>query len=353
MPLLISGCYWFNEQDEIPNELKWKIDTNFGAEEVNIFELEGEVINDADTLGIPSWITSTEDYIVVVDATSPPLHVISMEKGTYLGSLGRSGEGPEEFTSVSSLIPDSENENSVWILEGICSRATKVNIQKSLENNELSLARIHFEGHTSLFDFEQLGSGGFAATGFINHGRLVHYDKEGGLERHMFEEPIVKDDVPVAVLQHAFQGYMTYNENLGRIAVGNRQADLLEIYSMHDSSRTVVHGPQQFLPVFDLEASGGTPVMATGQDLRFGFLDIGSTNSHIYVLYSGQTRSEAPGQANFGSTIVKYKWSGEPVSIYRLDRLILSFQINQDETLFASSHERSPSVIRFDLGDVE
>lgn len=352
--LLIAGCSdWSNDQNQQFDQLKWEVQKSFGSEEVEDFEISGTVITDADTLGLPSWLTSTRNYIVVADAASPPLHIISREEGRYLGSLGSSGEGPEEFTSISSLIPDSESEDSVWILEGIRSRVTKVNIRKSLEEGELSLTRTQLEGQANLFDFEQLGSRGFAATGFLNQGRLIHYDRNGAFKQYMFDEPMINAEVPVSVLQHAFQGYVTYNESLERFAVGNRHADLLEIYSMRDSSRTVVHGPGQFLPVFDLEAQGGTPVMATGQDLRFGFLDIGSTDDHIYVLYSGQTRSEAPGQANFGRTIVKYEWSGEPVSIYTLDRLILSFYITQNAMLFASSHDDIPSIIKFDLERVQ
>jgi hypothetical protein len=90
--------------------------------------------------------------------------------------------------------------------------------------------------------------------------------------------------------------------------------------------------------------------MATGDDLRAGYVDLASTDRHVYALFSGNVMGEAGQQTFFGRQVHVFDWSGRMVARLELDEPALTMALAPDESrLYAVRHEPQPSVVRYDL----
>ncbi|NIU77657.1 MAG: hypothetical protein GWN71_30125, partial [Gammaproteobacteria bacterium] len=89
--------------------------------------------------------------------------------------------------------------------------------------------------------------------------------------------------------------------------------------------------PFDFEPVFEVGRKNGQPSLATGADLRFGYVDVATTEDRIYALFSGQTRGGAPpGRAVFGLYVHVYDWTGQLREVLELDRPAISVAVTED-----------------------
>lgn len=131
------------------------------------------------------------------------------------------------------------------------------------------------------------------------------------------------------------------------LAIGTRHADRLEIYDSGGQLVRVARGPRGFDPVFEVRVRAGTPSMASGDDMRFGYVDLAAAGSHLYGLYSGRSRAERPGRAFFGGEVHVFDWDGTLVRVLPLDHLALALAVSPgEETLYTVSHEPTPAVLQ-------
>jgi hypothetical protein len=156
--------------------------------------------------------------------------------------------------------------------------------------------------------------------------------------------------VPAQVAQHAFMGTLAHDRARNLFAVGTRHSDRLEIYGADGVLRRVVRGPAGFDPVFEVKVRAGAPTLATGEDLRFGYVDLTDAGDRLVGLYSGYTRGERPGWANFGAEVHVFDWDGRLRARYRLDHAALTIAVDAaGRRLYASRREPVPAVVEYPL----
>lgn len=88
--------------------------------------------------------------------------------------------------------------------------------------------------------------------------------------------------------------------------------------------------------------------MASGQDLRFGYIDIAVTDERIIALFSGRSRAERPGRANVGNILYIYDWKARLHDVYKLDSDVIAIAV-RDSILYALRHDPRPAVLRYVL----
>jgi hypothetical protein len=86
--------------------------------------------------------------------------------------------------------------------------------------------------------------------------------------------------------------------------------------------------------------------MTTDGKLRFGYVDAAATDKAIYTLYSGRTRSEAPGAAHLGRYVYVFDWSGRILQRFTLETPVLGISVDERENrLFFIRREPEPVVV--------
>ncbi len=149
-----------------------------------------------------------------------------------------------------------------------------------------------------------------------------------------------------------YTGTLVRHPHQPLLALATRHADRVEIYGVDGTLRRVARGPRKFEPVYEVQVAGGAPTMATGDDLRFGYVDAGTAGDRLYALYSGFTRGERPGRANFGQQVHVYHWAGSLHRVIHLDQPVLGIAVAGDgRMLYAVRHDPEPAVLRYRVPD--
>lgn len=296
-------------------------------------------------------------HLIVADAIGePPVHVFALEDGRYLGGLGRSGDGPGEFRSVWSFDVPLRSEDRLWILDFMHRRTSLVDLNVATPDSGVPSviqyeSIVTFDSPSPLTGVARLPEGGFIATGFFEDGRLATFSQEGERLATFGDVPGVELQVPASVRQHAFQTTMAPHPDRSRFVLVNRHASTIEIYRSDGSLLALASGTDRFLPVFETgRLRDGSPALATGDDLRFGYVDVATTEYNIYALFSGRTRGDFPGSAYFGRELHVYDWDGDLVERFAVDRDLIAVAVDQtSQMLYGIQHHPQPAVVKLAL----
>lgn len=313
--------------------------------------LASEVIAEPIDLGLPFELEVVGPHLVVLDAASDSsVLVFHKQDGRIVRSFGRRGHGPGEFEGAWSVDPVLGSDREFWVYDASLHRLTHVDLERDFGGISRPGDRlINLIAEATVLDPAWLDSI-FVSLGFFQSGRIAHFDAEGRFLRTVGPLPQDAEDVPPQVLQHAFQSTLKPNPSRTLLAVATRHADRLEIYRPDGTLVAAAKPPFGFLPNFQVRQRRGQPSMATGDDLRFGYVDLAASEEHIYALFSGRTRRGFPGVANFGEYVHVYDWTGQLVAVFELDSDALAIAVDpSDGTLYALRHDPRPAVVRYTL----
>lgn len=312
--------------------------------------LPATVLFDGDHLGRPQSIGVLGEWLLVSDVPRPhALHVIRRSDGRFLKSWGREGGGPGEFRTLWSIQP--AGIGSAWLFDPTQSRLTLLDVPALLagEGNPVRRSvslRAELSPTTAVWMSDTL----LVSSGMFTRGRLATFDTAGQLKATAGPLPQAGEGVPPAVAQHAYTGTLVRHPSRPLVAIGTRHADRVEIYGLDGKLVQVGRGPRNFEPAFEVRVRGGAPVMASGEDMRFGYVDVAAAGEHLYALYSGRSRGERPGQAHYGGEVHVFDWSGGLLRILPLDHLALALAVSPDErTLYSVRHNPTPAVLQHAL----
>lgn len=318
-------------------------DKNVSFNESDVIQLDGQTLTEADTLARPSKIVIAGPYLIIKDAYGqPPIHVIRASDGSYVTALGTPGEGPGEFIGTWSFDVVSGDPPRFWIYDMPELRLTYVDLEAYLRGAfELGDRIINLNIGFTPTAPTWLGDSLFVSPGFLTEeGRLAQFSPEGTFMGTIGISPPSREGVPLAVLQHAYQSWMKPNPNRSLLALGTFYADRLEIYRPNGIRKLLVQGPAHFNPTFEVGTMQGEPARQSTDETRYGYIDIATTQRHIYALYSGRLRDQ---QGNYGDTVRVFDWDGNLNQVYNLNAAVLGIAVAPDETrLYAT--QRAPTV---------
>lgn len=315
--------------------------------------LVSRTVDRSDALGSPADMALVGSHLVLLNPRGDSaLRVYDTRTDRLVRSLGREGAGPGEFLGAWSIDPEPGSATAFWVYDIALRRMTRVDLAPGAHPAGARTLPLHEAGpvaHPVWIGDSLLVSVGFFPEG----GRLAHVDPSGRLRRVVGNDPPGSDATPMQVRQHAYQGKVQPNADRSLLALATRHADRLEILRVDGTRVAAAERPATFEPVFRTAVRAGESVLDTGDDLRFGYVDIAATPTRIYSLYSGRSRAEAPGRANFGETVFVYDWSGARVDELRLDAPALTIEVDEARgKLYAVQHDPVPAVVVYDLGAV-
>ena len=314
-------------------------------------ELSGTALSMSEAFAKPTRLLRLGGRLIVIDRyADQPIHILNAASGTREQGIGRRGEGPGEFKGARSVLPDPLDPRAFWVFDSRLARLTRVDPDRSDMRPSSAVKTVPVLMESTATDVAWLPTGSLIATGFFAEGRLAILDGHGRTMGRIGLLPSGGQDAPTPVLQHAYTGRIAVHPHGSLVALACRHASRLEIHATDGSMFLLVETPFKFDPVFRVRASGHGPVMATGQDLRFGYLDVATTESRIYALFSGRTRGGFPGRANYGEYVHVFDWAGNFLHAFRLDNDVIAIAVNEDSSVLdAVRHLPVPSVIRYRL----
>lgn len=315
-----------------------------------------QVIAQGDYLDSPRRMAVVGDRLVLLDRSAPMVHVFRAPTGERIGSFGREGDGPGEFRFPATIHTDVAVPGAFWIFDSSLNRLTRFRFTRpdSLPRMEDVAS---FQG-TSGFYFQSvwLSDTTVLASGiYLNHPgiRLLVTDRSGRPRRTIGTLPEHPGGaaIPTSVLQHAYEARFAVRPDRTLIAVGTRHADRLEIYRTDGTLVRQITGKPGFIPRFEVSRRAGGPSMATGDDLRIGYLDLAATHRHIFALFSGNTRGEMRGRTYTGKEVHVFDWTGERVTTLALNERAHSIAVDTAAPgyLYVARDDPSPTLVRHPL----
>lgn len=301
-----------------------------------------------DVLAHPQEIGIAGDWLLVGDVPSPhALHVIRRSDGRHLASWGREGSGPGEFRHLWGI--QSAGDGGAWLYDPSLSRVTLLDVAALAAGNKQPLRRsVNLQSDLNPMTALWVADTLLVSSGMFTRGRLAMFNGDGRLARTAGPMPPAREGVPPAVAQHAYSGTLVLHPSRPLVAIGTRHADRLEIYQTDGQLVRVARGPGNFEPVYEVQMAGGAPTMASGDDMRFGYIDLTPAGDRLYALYSGFTRGERPGRANFGQQVHVFDWDGKLHRVLPLDQPVLGIAVSDDgQNIYAVSHDPEPAVLRY------
>jgi hypothetical protein len=102
-----------------------------------------------------------------------------------------------------------------------------------------------------------------------------------------------------------------------------------------------------------MSTDGKSVLVMDSQKIRFGYIHAAATDRLIFALYSGRSRDDSPGKANFGEDIHVFDWSGNLLQAFKLDHDVLTIAIDQKgEILYAIRHYPTVALLAYDLPNI-
>lgn len=334
------------------------VEAHFDHAELAPARLEGRTLIDQG-LYLPFAIAVVGSYLVVGDRTAADslVKVYRRNDGALVHAFGRQGSGPGEFRAIWSVRPGpgaTPERREAWVFDFTLRRMTGLDLSDSgLRHPDRDRPVVVLRSEATVTGAEWLNDTTIVAVGFFPNGRLGYFDLNGSPRAVVGPLPADGAGIPIPVLQHAYQGTLALKPDRTRLAVANRHAGRIELFTPEGTRLAIIRGPYDFVPQFRAAPgrdSARTPVFASGDALRFGYTAIAATPDGVFGLFSGRTRRGFPGEANFGQFVHLFDWEGRFLQAYDLGQAVFTLDVDPSgRRIYAARHEPEPAVLVFDI----
>lgn len=275
----------------------------------------------------PQRILATSELVIVADeASTQALLIYSRSRGALLRRAGVVGSATTEILAFGSLVLDEASTNSFWLHDVGQMRMVRTTLGAATATAPIRTTTWPLPATLPIFSLAVTPQQEFLATGLLANTRLVRIDSSGRAVQALIDLPGVRDD-PTTVRQEAYRSTVTSSNRAQKLALATRHADRLEIFTLGGQPVAVAPRPANFEPTYTIARGRNSPVMATGPELRFGYIDVSSSPDRIVALYSGLTRREGKGAAALGHEPHVTDWNGKTLRRFRLPRPALALSV--------------------------
>ena len=278
----------------------------------------------------PFRIKMQGDTVAIMDLHGMDhfIHLFHYPNFSYIISLGKRGDSPEEMLSVENI---RWNGHSLWALDANSSKLTRFGLSLSndslLREEAVSLDKEILRG----LDFVIYNDSTFIIHDYSGESRFCWVDRTGKLLHKMGIIPTTNEEAlkhARPALAQAWRSFIDYNPRNGILATVTQLGEVLEIYNLKDSTHIVrvgLHGE----PEFQIAEGYGVP---TG---IMGFSDVQVTDTVIYAVFQGDTFEEISRKMQKGDMtdggryIYVFSLSGEPIRKYVLDHNVYGISVDE------------------------
>jgi hypothetical protein len=313
---------------------------------------EVEIVNStrltvSDSIGVSSDLLFIDDLLFISDFQgSKFFKVIDVKSDRVINSFGAIGDGPCEIKRYSNIQIVNDSTIGVFVRPDF----------RYVEFNFENIDSIFCINETSNFDFGlqklvKVGKNKFLGAGLYEGRFILTNNLNYGIDSVFMDYPF-HNDLPITYEEKAmlFQGNFTYNPSKGFIAFATRSTKSLDILSINKNEiKSIARISGDELPIFSSENSGNSVGASLSKDNIWGYLSITSSNSHIYVLYSGRKTFQDYNKSNI---VLVIDWNGNLIRKISLDREVSEIAVNQNESILVGYvDDGNSNLILFNLPD--
>jgi hypothetical protein len=324
----------------------------FDHEGLGPVPLVGRVVNDGRRLGDPADMLVVDTVLVLADYPHVgATHLLDARTGGYLGTVGRSGRGPGEFTGPPRLAADPRGMG-FWTFDVGQSRLSHVSLAAGVPERPDSL--IDLDLPVLMYDVEFTSPDRLVGLGWFAGGRLARIDLAGDDPRIAYRGtvPEVGDlDLPERAAQQAYQGSLAVVGAGSLTIVATRNAGRVTVHDVAADSVWRVDAPLPFEPDLIFARGRHRP----GPANRFGYVDVTVGSSElVYALFSGRLEAAFRGRAREARFVHVFEPNGALRCTLALDTPVTDAAIDETGSrLFGLATLPAPKVVAFDLAPAD
>ena len=312
---------------------------------VEKISLKCNIIDDDYLFGNPSLIAVSDSFLVVVDMSQDSLiHVFKLPDCNYIGKCGIMGQGPNEFTMISSLFDYKDNEFGIYDPN-----------KKEIDLLNVSGSNLKLSLHTSLdntylhYDVRPVSEKCFIGTGIYEKGRFCILDNTGKMKGLYGQWPArdkQEAETNNRIKAQAYMGGFAVSPSGKKMIAYTMTADMIELYDFSGDSIRKITDLYKSYPDYNYK-TGSESFTGTSKNTPFCYLYATCTDKYIYVLYSGKNFQEHSTNAMNGNIIYVYDWNGDNLCQYELDMNLQNICIDKTgKILYAIAYNPDPAIVK-------
>jgi hypothetical protein len=268
------------------------------------------------------------------------LSFLSLPDEHFLGKFLTLGQGPNEFhfnpmfTQITFF--EEEGVRFAWIYDMLTGKLYKMNIDKSISNNQLSMS-VYEKLPPSLFDFCVIDSVTFFCKEMANEQQQIRYIWDKGEKTTL---PHL-EKLNLATIRDEGESFdinllstiVKYNVLKGRIVESNACLNYINLYSLDGSFEKTICIGDKLDNIDKIQNIDMWDRIDTFGDLRLFPQFWG-------VLYKNESMKDSQIDRKILPTIFLFDWDGNPLAELKLNRFITGFDIDMTNGyLYASDHQ--------------
>ncbi|MGB9765628.1 MAG: BF3164 family lipoprotein [Candidatus Saccharicenans sp.] len=316
-----------------------------------VIKLKSSEVNKFELLW-PTEFAVIDNYLILVDKKGDKLiNIIDLNSDELKICFGGQGQGPDEFVSISQIIPDPNLKDRFWIYDISTLKLKCFNISNVLDHNfypekmiDIS-SRKGFLTQLILFPDQRM-----VGTGLLLEGRVAFLNPSGDIVRVIGKIPVIfKNERFAPHHSHGFLGNIAYKERTQEIYLATRYGSIIEKYNMDGKTVSTLIGPDLFFPDYDIVPAGEGYTMAYNKNTRDGYLDIKYNRKmdELFLLYSGKKKFSKDGKLEGGGRIIYVLDNKDKfVEQIELDKDIYQIWISDDCSIILGLSDKR--VLKYD-----
>ena len=322
----------------------------FTADTLASYTLQGQALQDADSLASPGEIVVGKKYILVGDSeASRPLLVFDKETGALITSGGAFGEGPREIKRASSL-DFKPGHDTGWVFDYTPRSLHYVDLDSLVLTQSITEKWIQLDVTGVPLSPVWTGEDSIVSPGFYLSGKLAVYSADGTFHRLTGPTPPGLVSTPVPVRQHAYRSVLRTTSDGNRIAAASMYTDRIEIYDRGELLH-LIRGPGFHEPDYTVyHDDQGNSWLGMAPESINGYIGLTVTDQLIFALYSGRPYE----LGHSAEDIIVFTWDGQPLAILHLGGEALEelkeIAVSADgRDLYAIFHSPTPLIMHYPL----
>ena len=302
-------------------------------------------------MAAPIKLALCDTIIAILDSKMDTLvHLVDIKNRHYLGKVGVLGQGPNEFTAVTSFV--------AW--RGDC---------LLLDPNTTAFYRLHVGEHSyfeKLFQYVKnnsrfhsrivpLSDSLYVATGVYEEGRFCLLDKKGEIICDKLEEYPWKDkkerDMSGIVKSQLYSSNILVAPSGTKMLAYTKVGDLLSFYNVDGDSISLFK--KRYLSFPEEYRYQDNHFLGFSRETPFSYIDGVATENHIFLLYSGRTVQEYDLRTFYGNQVFVFNWDGEKVAKLTTDKDLSTIEISPTgDALYAIAYTPEPTLMYCELPEL-
>ncbi len=255
-----------------------------------------------------------KDTLLLMSSYHAPFYAFQASNFTYIKTIGRMGNGPDEFTSP-RLFASDDPQYVCYLTDSYLAKV--YGVDKDL--NMIYLSR--------LFDNGDIGT---YLTNICPSGRdTVTYQ----LKSTLYRAALSNDTTPgrkIHSLQMKSLGKMPFIGALGTNAERNRMvyaykyAKIIKFMDLEARQVRILNFEKSDFDEGTLHKTDGLDANMTH------YMQVLPTHDYVFLTYSGQTPYEVGKDKKYFMWVEQYDWNGRPIRRFRLNDFSINAVIDQD-----------------------